>query len=268
MEWDFKQAEPEISTSLTKSCTTNQIGTGTSYDSKHHYILHPFASKTPDIRGAGGEMLTRPKLRPFGVNAITIRAVASHAPPTPPPPLLQQQQSSQQPAQQHRQLLFRHQHRAASTAATTTTTPKVIFSGIQPTGVPHLGNYLGALKQWVHLQNTAEPGTKLLFSVVDLHAITAPGEVSAGQDLRQRRRETLAALMAIGLDPERSILFYQSSVCLFPSPPLLFFSFPSFSFFFSSCYCYLCLRLREFREEEKKREGGCGIRICEATMTD
>ncbi|TVY36910.1 Tryptophan--tRNA ligase, mitochondrial [Lachnellula subtilissima] len=86
---------------------------------------------------------------------------------------------------------------------------QVIFSGIQPTGVPHLGNYLGALQQWVHLQNTAHPSTKLLYSIVDLHAITVPQDP---ERLRRWKRETLATLLAIGLDPNRSILFYQSSV--------------------------------------------------------
>ncbi|RDL35066.1 Uncharacterized protein BP5553_06997 [Venustampulla echinocandica] len=86
---------------------------------------------------------------------------------------------------------------------------QVIFSGIQPTGIPHLGNYLGALQQWVKLQNTAAPSTKLLYSIVDLHAITLPQDA---QKLRQWKREGLATLLAIGLDPERSILFHQSSV--------------------------------------------------------
>ena len=93
---------------------------------------------------------------------------------------------------------------------------RVIFSGIQPTGVPHLGNYLGALRQWVRLQDTAPEGTRLLYSVVDLHAFTSPTaggpNIEASDLLRRRRRETLAALLAIGLDPERSVLFYQSSV--------------------------------------------------------
>jgi tryptophanyl-tRNA synthetase len=86
---------------------------------------------------------------------------------------------------------------------------RVIFSGIQPTGIPHLGNFLGALKQWVSLQETATPSTKLLYSIVDLHAITVPQEP---QQLKQWKRETLATLLAIGLDPDRSVLFYQSSV--------------------------------------------------------
>ncbi|ROW14356.1 hypothetical protein VPNG_03853 [Cytospora leucostoma] len=89
-----------------------------------------------------------------------------------------------------------------------TTSPKIIFSGIQPTGIPHLGNYLGALSEWVRLQNEAAPDTKLLYSVVDLHAITIPQKAA---ELRRWRREMLAALLAVGLDPERSIISYQSS---------------------------------------------------------
>ncbi|KAK4199054.1 putative mitochondrial tryptophanyl-tRNA synthetase [Triangularia verruculosa] len=87
--------------------------------------------------------------------------------------------------------------------------PKIIFSGIQPTGVPHLGNYLGALKQWKDMQDTARPLDKLFFSIVDLHALTIPG---SADKLRQNRREMLTSLLAIGLNPERSTIFYQSSV--------------------------------------------------------
>ncbi|KAI2471691.1 tryptophanyl-tRNA synthetase [Annulohypoxylon bovei var. microspora] len=89
----------------------------------------------------------------------------------------------------------------------------VVFSGIQPTGIPHLGNYLGALRQWKQLQDDVEAsgsGDKLLFSVVDLHAITIPQEASV---LRLCRREMMAALLAIGLDPDKgSTIFFQSSV--------------------------------------------------------
>ncbi|CAK7262642.1 Tryptophan--tRNA ligase, mitochondrial [Sporothrix epigloea] len=93
----------------------------------------------------------------------------------------------------------------------------IIFSGIQPTGVPHLGNYLGALLRWVQLQDAAaaDESTQLYYSVVDLHALTsvqAAGSVSNGDLLRQHRRETLAAMLAIGLDPDRCVLFYQSAV--------------------------------------------------------
>ncbi|EFY87484.1 tryptophanyl-tRNA synthetase [Metarhizium acridum CQMa 102] len=88
--------------------------------------------------------------------------------------------------------------------------PKVIFSGIQPTGIPHLGNYVGALRQWVQLQHHEPKDTKLIYSIVDLHAITTP---QSPEKLKQWKRESLAALLAVGIDPERSILFYQSSVC-------------------------------------------------------
>ena len=84
-------------------------------------------------------------------------------------------------------------------------TPKTIFSGIQPTGVPHLGNYLGALQQWVKLQDEAEPDVKLLYSLVDLHAITIRQDPD---QLRQWKKESLAMLLAVGLDPNRSIIFH------------------------------------------------------------
>lgn len=87
--------------------------------------------------------------------------------------------------------------------------PRVVFSGIQPTGIPHLGNYVGALRQWVQLQQTEPAETKLIYSIVDLHAITTPQP--PGQ-LRRWKREALAALLAIGIDPDRSTLFFQSSV--------------------------------------------------------
>ncbi|EFR03321.1 tryptophanyl-tRNA synthetase [Nannizzia gypsea CBS 118893] len=98
--------------------------------------------------------------------------------------------------------------------SSTTTEPAqpketVIFSGIQPTGIPHLGNYLGALRSWVDLQNSSSPDTKLIYSIVDLHALTLP---KAAEDLRQWRKEALAVLLAIGIKPERATLFYQSDV--------------------------------------------------------
>ncbi len=105
--------------------------------------------------------------------------------------------------------LQRAQRRAASQAASDSDAGTVIFSGIQPTGIPHLGNYLGALQNWKRLQDEAQPGSKLLYSIVDLHAITLPQQAPM---LRQWKREMLAALLAVGLDPERSSIFYQSSV--------------------------------------------------------
>ncbi|KAM5477387.1 Tryptophan--tRNA ligase, mitochondrial [Microsporum canis] len=85
----------------------------------------------------------------------------------------------------------------------------IVFSGIQPTGIPHLGNYLGALRAWVDLQNTSSPDTKLIYSIVDLHALTLPKDAA---ELRQWRKESLAVLLAIGIKPERATLFYQSDV--------------------------------------------------------
>jgi tryptophanyl-tRNA synthetase len=86
---------------------------------------------------------------------------------------------------------------------------KVVFSGIQPTGVPHLGNYLGALKQWVRLQDAADRDTTLLFCSVDLHAVTVPQPPAV---LAAHRRQCFASLLAIGLDPSRSVVFHQSAV--------------------------------------------------------
>lgn len=88
-----------------------------------------------------------------------------------------------------------------------TKVPKVIFSGIQPTGTPHLGNYLGALSNWVQLQRTTD--ATIYYSIVDLHAITMPQDP---QTLRQAKIDMATALLACGVDAERSVLFEQSKV--------------------------------------------------------
>ncbi|PZW41014.1 tryptophanyl-tRNA synthetase [Humitalea rosea] len=80
-----------------------------------------------------------------------------------------------------------------------------VFSGIQPSGVPTLGNYLGAIRNWVPMQN----GDESLFCVVDQHAITV---FQNPAELAQATREMAAALIACGLDPARCILFVQSHV--------------------------------------------------------
>lgn len=82
---------------------------------------------------------------------------------------------------------------------------KVIFSGIQPSGSLTLGNYLGALKNWIDLQDVYD----CYFCVVDLHAITVPKEP---KDLRKNTFELLANYLAAGLDPEKVTLFIQSHV--------------------------------------------------------
>ena len=81
-----------------------------------------------------------------------------------------------------------------------------VFSGIQPTADSfHLGNYLGAVKQWVDMQETHDA----IYCVVDLHAITVPQKPA---ELRRRTRVAAAQLFAAGLDPDRSIVFVQSHV--------------------------------------------------------
>lgn len=80
-----------------------------------------------------------------------------------------------------------------------------IFSGVQPTGNLHLGNYLGAIKNWIALQDDFE----CIYCVVDLHAITVPQEPAV---LRRAIREVAACLITSGINPEKSILFNQSRV--------------------------------------------------------
>ncbi len=83
---------------------------------------------------------------------------------------------------------------------------KRVFSGIQPTGNIHIGNYLGAIKQWVKRQEDYDN----IFCIVDLHAITVPQDPKA---LKAKTREVSGLLLAAGIDPKRSILFVQSHVC-------------------------------------------------------
>jgi len=93
-----------------------------------------------------------------------------------------------------------------------------IFSGIQPTGIPHLGNYLGAISNWVTLQNdfyaaadsssaTPQQRSQLIYCVVDLHAMTLPYDAPAFGDAC---RTTAACLIGCGLDPAKVVLFKQS----------------------------------------------------------
>ena len=84
---------------------------------------------------------------------------------------------------------------------------KKIFSGVQPTGNLHLGNYLGAIKNFVKLNNDNE--NNCLFCVVDLHAITVKQN---SNELRNNIRETVATFIASGIDPKKSIIFNQSKV--------------------------------------------------------
>jgi len=80
-----------------------------------------------------------------------------------------------------------------------------VFSGIQPTGNLHLGNYLGAIRNWVAMQQDYE----CIYCIVDLHAITVPQNPD---DLRKHTREAAATYLACGIDPKQSIIFPQSAV--------------------------------------------------------
>ena len=85
-------------------------------------------------------------------------------------------------------------------------TTKTVFSGIQPTGgLPHIGNYVGALRNWVAMQEDYDA----IYCVVDLHSMTVPYDPPA---LHRTRIDTAKTLLAVGVDPSRSLLYYQSQV--------------------------------------------------------
>ena len=84
---------------------------------------------------------------------------------------------------------------------------KIIFSGVAPSGNIHIGNYLGAIKQWVELQNSGE--YQNIFCVVDEHALTTPQDPAK---LRSKILEVFTLYLALGIDPEKSIIFVQSHV--------------------------------------------------------
>ncbi|WP_267393450.1 MULTISPECIES: tryptophan--tRNA ligase [unclassified Sphingomonas] len=84
-----------------------------------------------------------------------------------------------------------------------------VVSGIQPTGNLHLGNYLGAIRQWVAMQDAMGPDDDCLFFLADLHALTQP---VVPADLSANTIEMAATLLACGIDPQRSILFNQARV--------------------------------------------------------
>lgn len=96
----------------------------------------------------------------------------------------------------------------------TSTPGRTVLSGIQPTGVPHLGNYFGALQQWVRLQNEKQESDQLFFPIVDLHALTVAQDPS---QFATQRHEAYVSLRAVGLDPKKSHIFFQSKVR--PSSP-------------------------------------------------
>src|SRR6201992_2973645 len=116
----------------------------------------------------------------------------------------------------------------------------IIFSGIQPTGRKHLGNYIGAIRQYVEGQDRGDPA---IYCVVDLHSISVPYDP---EDLRERVLDTAAILLAAGLDPERCIFFRQSDVL----------EHTELTWLLSSVTAYGDLqRMHQFKEKaEKQRE--------------
>lgn len=113
---------------------------------------------------------------------------------------------------------------------------KVIFSGIQPSGELTIGNYLGALKNWVKLQDEYD----CYFCIVDLHAITVRQEP---KDLRQRTLEVMSIYIAAGIDPEKNTIFIQSHVPAHSEAAWLI-----------NCYSYFgeLSRMTQFKDKSKR----------------
>jgi tryptophanyl-tRNA synthetase len=113
---------------------------------------------------------------------------------------------------------------------------EIIFSGMQPTAMPHLGNYLGAIKNWVKLYEQYN----CLFCVVDMHSITIKQEPAV---LRKNCRDLLMLYIACGLDPEKNIIYYQSHVPAHAEMSWIL-----------NCYTYIgeLNRMTQFKDKAKK----------------
>jgi tryptophanyl-tRNA synthetase len=116
---------------------------------------------------------------------------------------------------------------------------KIIFSGVQPSGELTIGNYLGAIKNWVKLQDEYE----CYFCIVDLHAITVRQEP---KNLRQRTLEVMSIYIASGIDPEKNTIFIQSHVPAHSEAAWLL-----------NCYTYCgeLSRMTQFKDKSKRYEG-------------
>ncbi len=115
---------------------------------------------------------------------------------------------------------------------------KIVFSGVQPSGALTIGNYIGAIKNWVDLQNEYD----CYYCIVDLHAITVP---QIPKDLRKNTLDVLALYLACGIDPEKSTLFIQSHV---PAHAELTWVLNSIS------YMGQLNRMTQYKEKSKKSE--------------
>lgn len=116
---------------------------------------------------------------------------------------------------------------------------KIIFSGIQPSGALTLGNYLGAVKNWIELQKEYF----CYYCVVDLHALTVRQNPA---DLRKRTLDVMALLLAAGIDPDKSVVYMQSQVSAHAQLAWIL-----------DCYTYMgeLSRMTQFKEKSKKTDG-------------
>ena len=130
---------------------------------------------------------------------------------------------------------------------------KKIFSGVQPTGNLHLGNYLGAIKNFVDLNNDTK--NDCIFCVVDLHAITVKQDP---RELRCNIQETVATFIASGIDPKKSIIFNQSSVAAHAEGAWIF-----------SCIARMgwLNRMTQFKEKAGKDKEKANLHLCMFTST-
>jgi len=120
---------------------------------------------------------------------------------------------------------------------------KVVFSGVQPSGNLHIGNYIGALKQWAEMQQGKEP----IFCIVDLHAITVPQDPA---QLKEKVLEVAALYLACGIDTEKSHIFVQSEN---PNHPYLAWILNTLTPFGQ------LERMTQFKEKSDKHEANAGL---------
>jgi len=120
---------------------------------------------------------------------------------------------------------------------------KVVFSGVQPSGNLHIGNYIGALKQWAEIQKNSEA----FFCIVDLHAITVPQDP---EQLKEKVLEVAALYIACGIDPQKSHIFVQSEN---PNHPYLTWILNTITPFGQ------LERMTQFKDKSQKHEANAGL---------
>lgn len=115
---------------------------------------------------------------------------------------------------------------------------KIVYSGMQPSGPPSLGNYLGALKNWVTLQDEYQ----CIYSIVDMHCLTVRQDP---KELRKRCKDLLMWFIAVGINPEKTVLYYQSQVSAHAELAWIL-----------NCYTYLgeLNRMTQFKEKSQKHQ--------------